>query len=534
MLVEFHILINNKLYTANDYDIIIYLCELYLMKKKIEKIDNFSIYHVNNESEYLKESYYDKFTYNNGAKLFFFITNNDILDKLINKCITNAYYFVINVDHVTYNKLTKLILTKMFTFWGYPTEAIPEFNNKIDIVNGIITHILETFQSYPKLSNITDINLRCIIYDQLINYFNGNICQLINFHYENTIMTHVIDIDPRKPYESIVGHLDEISSYKWEFMYREQIAVDRGGIARDFYYILSRDIEPYFSMEENYLFIGNNHCVTLWHNIGKIICRSIFIDKISIGLNLHPYFFYKILTELSNNKLELIRYMYVDTAKNIMDLVSRDENEYKKICYELFDKDEIISKDIFIDKYLNKIYEKDDNISNAIKSFSLGFISVIKHHHRFNLLFFLNPAILQDMTFGMNKYGRYNIYGDHTSLDKNLFVESFSSDLTDADKIRMIFLKELNKLSFELQKKLIRFWIGTPFVNNFSLISPKLTISDSNKGNVFISHTCFYQLIIPYRDIKWELEDLGIAYMMYKSISNQDFADEHFLYMQTI
>lgn len=429
-----------------------------------------------------------------------------------------------------YNKLLSLLLDIIFIkkdkdvanlFWKLISKIKDPSNNLLlDVlnINKIIFWNTKIFSDEEiKFLCKYDYNLRDTLYQEN----SGHI---------------LIDINADKPFDSVRDYLG-ITQYMetpWNFSFSQQIGVDAGGLQREYFYLLGKNLLKYFDTVDCYshISIKNKDDKKLWFDIGKLMGKAFAVDKQMTGIKLHPYILFRITNPKffrSDIEIETVKYLKelaeLDVTAKYTTLYNMNCDSWNSFMKYVDEKDVVDYNNKL--SYINNKMEKELDLQYqpALDEFVSGFwLCGDQTKLKYFSVNQLNICIVGNNT--------YELTGTEKSLEHNLtipinFKRAFISVLSYFQQ------KEPDKLI-----QFIRFWFGTPYINNFSNLphQPQIDFAVS-KDIACKAHTCFNSLEFPMtKQIYESKDDKDIAEWMKKiienTLENQKLADSGNLHMQ--
>ena len=357
----------------------------------------------------------------------------------------------------------------------------------------------------------------------------------INLLYNNverhTVSVDINAMDPFNSASKYIGNYKIMSSH-WKICYEGQTGRDAGGVIKDFYYVLGKDIKKYFAILDNFCYIDKKSSMEsgLWFKIGLLLGKMFAIDKLACGICLHPYLMYKLThpDQKCRNEIDFESnpgwYEDVPQIKNMQKLSHFNKEEWEKYCKSMDLSIDIKGKAEYFCKYLIEEYEKD--YQPALDQFTHGFWAYGDQTR----LKFVNEISLQQAICGRLKY---KIFGEENALEKSI---RFGTNLGPYKMIILKVLEKFNNQDNEKFQKIIRFWFGSSYLD-FSITTADIIGIQYQKGlDICFSHTCSNELVLPIPPIQHQFCEDTITEFYSKifenTIYNQDLADSNNLQTQ--
>jgi hypothetical protein len=296
---------------------------------------------------------------------------------------------------------------------------------------------------------------------------------------------------------------------------RGYVGTDMGGLTKDFYDLLFRQMKSRMSQEDYLLPTSSNvFWHTLWYRLGILLCRAVFYDNLSPRLRLHPVlcYFLKHGYEASmEHFFDAMEGYEIEYLRNLKSLMTMDRDEYRSFL-ELQDEP-FLPRGQYIRRQLRERY-----LPQSTQAFIEGYrrtASGIYDSDMFSL-----PLLISFLHGSVS----YPILGDKNgSLEKNLVVIVMNNNL-----LKQKFLMALEALETETQEKFFRFWLGSASIFRFDLEHrPTLLVTEAVVPGCMQSSTCFNQLKIHPVDTRGDLTEVVM-----RTLRNQDLNDSAGMRMQ--
>lgn len=316
----------------------------------------------------------------------------------------------------------------------------------------------------------------------------------------------------------------------------KSMGYDAGGLTKDFYSLISSEIFKNCEDVDGFMFPKRDSGIhpNVWKFYGIMICRSIFIEKLSVSINIHPVLCYFFCNNIKNIKIkhffDILSLFDIDYICNVKKVLEMSESEYLEFM-EL-QCEEHVSKTSYIG---NQIYQK--YIFPEVLYIIDGFRMSLSRH------IYTNYVSTVCLYRNINGDWKYDINGNSThSLKKNLEVNLHALDSEtlknkshlNTEMKKKYYYKEtfINVLNYynendrPLLKKFIKFWLGTSSISTFNDMNCSIDIIKKNTYGCFESHTCFNKLDVDANYVNLS-SDLGesIKNMIDKSLRNQDLCE---------
>lgn len=399
---------------------------------------------------------------------------------------------------------------KFEKFWALPSYVFDAIGNKLDNIIDFISYIASFHMG-------TEIE---------INVNPKNIATSLKLE-ENVLETEIFLDNLSCRNKSFISYLvtDKVS-----------MGYDAGGLTKDFYSLISSEILKNCEDVDGFMYPKRDSGLhqNIWKFYGIMICRSVFLEKLSMGINFHPILCYFFLHGIKNtkirlffNQLSLFDIDYIANTKKVLEMSDVEYAEFMELqCEDLIPKASYIGIRIY-EKYLHP------EISYIVEGFKLAL-------SRYSYSSYLTLVTLYRY---VNGNWKYDIIGDSVhSLKKNLTIKMYKLDKATADNashartearkveyFKEEFLKVLehyNQTDTDLLKKFMKFWLGTSSISTFDGLGCKVMIEKKDTFGCFESHTCFNQLDIESKNVSLSA-DYGetLKRVIDKSLKNQELCE---------
>lgn len=379
----------------------------------------------------------------------------------------------------------------------------------------------------------------CFKLDNLIDFISFVSCMNINtiidinVNPKNIINSLKLDVQSIET-EIFLDNLSLINKSFIKYLVTDKTSMgyDAGGLTKDFYSLISEEILKLCIDVDGFMYPKNNSDIpsNVWKFYGIMLCRSIFLEKMSIGINFHPILCYFFLNGIKNISIkhffDQLTLFNVDYIANIKKVIDMDQTLYNQ--FMILQCEDLVSKSLYVG---NKIYEKYiyPEVIHIVDGFKIAL-------SRYSYTSYLSLVTLYRY---INANWKYDIFGNSShSLKQNLNIDiteinlQSSKNKTEYNKIEyfkntfLTVLDQYNQFDTPTLKKFIKFWLGTSSISTFDGLNCTIKIIKLDTYNCFESHTCFNQLDIGYKYVTSSLQlDESIKQMINNTLTNQELCE---------
>lgn len=299
-----------------------------------------------------------------------------------------------------------------------------------------------------------------------------------------------------------------------------KVGYDAGGLTKDFYDLISKDIQKQMILEDDFYTPINSDNDDVWYIYGVFFCRSIFIENISPHFALHPTICFFLIHGIQNlhlsDFLKTMSSYNIEYFINLEKIFKMEKSEY--IDFLEMQDHHFVSKKKYIQSILSEKY-LSTNTLNFIQGFRDTFDNIYGNQY----------ITLGNFISFVHGRKSYCIFGkDSTSLESNLSIINKVKTI-NTEQFKQKFLQTIHDMNHEQQMKFFKFWFGSSGLSTFHLEhKPSIIISDiANYYGCFHSSTCFNKLDINAKDARGSM-----LQVMEASIRNQDLNESIGMMMQ--